>query len=148
MPVTPAGTIPPSDDDTLRLFGQLSSILTGDAALSDATVRRHLQTLQDPVHAANLTQVLQRFHELLEGYGNIVEGVGKRLIGDASLGPFVQKILLLWFTGQIPATTSASPPASQDDYFEALMWSAIGAHPPSLSDAYFGHWRYPPDEGR
>ena len=35
----------------------------------------------------------------------------------------------------------------QEDYFDALMWSVIGAHPPGLSDGYYGHWRYPPDVG-
>ena len=147
MPVTPAGTTPSSDDEALRLFGHLSCILTGDVALPEGAVRRHLRTLRDSGHAADLTQVLQRFHAVLESHGNIVDGVGRGLVDDVALGPFVKNILLLWFTGQLPSTTAAAPTASQDDYFEALMWSAIGAHPPGLSDAYFGHWRYPPDEG-
>jgi hypothetical protein len=142
--VTPAGTTPPSDDEPSRLFAELSSILTGDAALPEAAVHRHLLTLRAPAYATGLTQVLERFHQLQHAEGNLVEAVGQHLLGDAALGPFVKQVLMLWFTGQIPGTTSTN----QDDYFEALMWSAIGAHPPGMSDAYFGHWRYPPDGGR
>jgi hypothetical protein len=79
--------------------------------------------------------------------GDIVEAVRKGLVNDASLALLVRKIILLWYTGSID--TGQGPPTlgSQDDYFEALMWSAVGAHPPGLSDGYFGHWRYPADLG-
>ena len=142
----PGGSTSLTDDDATRLFGQLSAILTGDAALAAAAVRRHLKTLQHAADGGGVAHVLQRFRDLKESQGNIVEGVRNQLVNDASLGPLVKNILLLWFTGQIPPPGTQAA-ASQDDYFEALMWSAVGAHPPGLSDAYFGHWRYPPDEG-
>ena len=144
--MTPAGSASLSDDDAASLFGQLSALLTGDAALPAAAIRRHLKTVQDAAGAGDVAHVLQRFRDLTESQGNIVEAVRNQLVNDASLGPLVKNIILLWFTGQIPPP-GAPAAASQDDYFEALMWSAVGAHPPGLSDAYFGHWRYPPDEG-
>ena len=27
-----------------------------------------------------------------------------------------------------------------------LVWDAIGAHPPTLSNGYYGHWKYPPEQ--
>jgi hypothetical protein len=35
--------------------------------------------------------------------------------------------------------------ASADQYYRALVWEAIGAHPPTLSNGYYGHWKYPPE---
>ena len=34
---------------------------------------------------------------------------------------------------------------SADQYYRALVWDAIGAHPPTLSNGYYGHWKYPPE---
>jgi hypothetical protein len=129
-------------DTTLRLFCQLSSVLTGEVAVASATAKRHLKTLQDALGADQVAQVIRRFRDLEKSGGDIVQGVKDQLFGDPSLNPLVKKIVLLWFTGQVGVTL-----ASQDDYYEALMWAAVGAHPPALSDAYFGHWRYPPDVG-
>jgi hypothetical protein len=130
-----------------RLFGELSSVLTGEAAVAVPTAERHLKTLREAVGAGQIDAVLRRFGELKDQGGDIVEAVRKGLVNDASLGLLVRKIILLWYTGSID--TGQGPPTlgSQDDYFEALMWSAVGAHPPGLSDGYFGHWRYPADVG-
>ena len=134
-------------DNLSSLFGELSSVLTGEAVLAPLTVERHLKTLRDTVGAGQIDAILWRFGELKDQGGEIVQAVRDGLVNDASLGPLVRKIILLWYTGLID--TGQGPPTlgSQDDYFEALMWSAVGAHPPGLSDGYFGHWRYPADVG-
>jgi hypothetical protein len=106
-----------------------------------------LKTLRDTLGAGQIDTILRCFGELKDQGGEITRAVRDGLVNDSALGPLVRKIILLWYAGLID--TGQGPPAlgSQDDYFEALMWSAVGAHPPGLSDGYFGHWRYPPDVG-
>ena len=79
--------------------------------------------------------------------GDLVRAVQEKLANDPALGPTVKSIVILWFTGQLQLGQNAAGAATGDDYFQALMWSCIGSHPPALSDGYFGHWRYPPDSG-
>lgn len=93
-----------------------------------------------------MDDVLQRFREIKAAGGDLVAAVRTKLIPDARLTHTVKTIVLLWFTGQIDGASGASP-SGEADFFEALMWSVIGAHPPAFSDGYFGHWRYPPDTG-
>jgi hypothetical protein len=67
-------------------------------------------------------------------------------MGDTNLGPLAREIIVLWFTSAFFSedgkTSTFDTPAQ---YFSALMWSAMHAHPPGLSGGYFGHWKYPPD---
>jgi len=134
-------------DNLASLFCGLSLVLTGEAVVAASTAERHLKTLRDTLGAGQIDAILRRFGELKDQGGEITQAVRDGLVRDPNLGPLVRKITLLWYTGLID--TGQGPPAlgSQDDYFEALMWSAVGAHPPGLSDGYFGHWRYPPDVG-
>jgi hypothetical protein len=134
-------------NNLLSLFGELSAVLTGEPAVAVLTAERHLKTLRDAAGAGQIDAVLRRFGELKGQGGDIIQAVGEGLVNDASLGLLVRKIILLWYTGLID--TGQGPPTlgSQDDYFEALMWPAVGAHPPGWSDGYFGHWRYPADVG-
>jgi hypothetical protein len=136
-----------NSDDLANLFCGLSAVLTGEAVVAASTAERHLKTLRDTLGADQIDAILRRFGELKGQGGEITRAVRDRLVNDQALGPLVRKIILLWYTGLID--TGQGPPAlgSQDDYFESLMWSAVGAHPPGLSDGYFGHWRYPPDVG-
>jgi hypothetical protein len=133
-------------EGALSLFVELSSVLIGQPA-DPATARRHFATLQGASKDHPLGPVFQRFRAVKAAGGDIVQGVKDRLVNDAALGPLVKTVMSLWFTGQ-QAGQGAPVFASQDDYFQALMWSCVGAHPPALSDGYFGHWRYPPDTGR
>jgi hypothetical protein len=136
-----------NNDSFAGLFCELSSVLTGEGAVAASTAERHLKTLRATVGGGQIDAVLQRFGALKNQGGDIVQAVRDGLVNDPSWGALVKKIILLWYTGLID--TGQGPPAleSQDDYFEAMMWSAVGAHPPGLSDGYFGHWRYPPDVG-
>lgn len=131
----------------LGLFSELSCILTGESAVAARSAQRHLKTLQFALGADEMNQILQVFRKLKAGHGDIVQAVKDKLVDDTALGPVVKKIIILWFTGQVTTSAGTPAPATQDDFFEALMWSAAGSHPPALSDGYFGHWRYPPDVG-
>jgi hypothetical protein len=132
---------------SLSLFSELSCILTGEPTVASSSAQRHLKTLQSVLGADMMNKILERFRKLKPGHGDIVQAVKEKLVDDSSLGPPVKKIIILWFTGRIMTDAGTPAPATQDDYFEALMWSAAGSHPPALSDGYFGHWRYPPNVG-
>ena len=133
-------------DNLASLFCGLSSVLTGEPVVAASTAERHLKTLRDTLGASQIDTILRCFGELKDQGGESTRAVRDGLVNDSALGPLVRKIILLWYTGLID-TGQGPPLGSQDDYFEALMWSAVGAHPPGLSDGYFGHWRYPPDVG-
>lgn len=138
--------MPTSNDELSCVFCELSAVLTGEAAVSPVIAERHLKTLRASDYAEHIDAMLRRFAELILGGGDPVRLIEDHLINDATFGPSVKAVLLLWYTGSIGTGPSASP-GSQEDYFDALMWSVIGAHPPGLSDGYYGHWRYPPDVG-
>ena len=131
--------------DSLGLFIELSSLLVG-VAVARIPAQRHFSALKS-ADSRQLHQVLVRFRQLKAAGGDIVRTVQEKLANDAALGPAVKSIVILWFTGQLQLGLNAAGAAIGDDYFQALMWSCIGSHPPALSDGYFGHWRYPPDTG-
>lgn len=81
------------------LFGELSSVLTGEPAVAVLTAERHLKTLRDAVGAGQIDAVLRRLGELKGQGGDIVEAVREGLVNDASLGLLVRKIILLWYRG-------------------------------------------------
>ena len=128
-----------------RLFVTLSEILTG-GQISRRTAMRHLATLRAALGSAAIQALLKKFQSL-ESSSDLVRGVAEEIVADPVFGPIVKAVTLLWFTGVVSAPNGVPAAATQEDYFEALMWSAVGAHPPAFSDGYFGHWRYPPDEG-
>lgn len=138
--------MPTSNDELSCVFCELSTVLTGEAGVSPVIAERHLKTLRASDHAEHIDAMLRRFAELILGGGDPVRLIEDHLINDGRFGPSVKAVLLLWYTGSIGTGSSVSP-GSQEDYFDALMWSVIGAHPPGLSDGYYGHWRYPPDVG-
>lgn len=45
----------------------------------------------------------------------------------------------------LPGANVADRPIPED-YFEAVVWHVIQAHPPGLSGGYFAHWHYPPED--
>ena len=131
--------------DALGLFIELSSLLVGET-VARIPAQRHFSALKS-ADSHQLHQVLVRFRQLKAAGGDTVRAVQDKLANDAALGPAVKSIMILWFTGQLQLGLNAAAAATGDDYFQALMWSCIGSHPPALSDGYFGHWRYPPDTG-
>ena len=54
------------------------------------------------------------------------------------------------YTGILPDADGRPDPAQTEiderDYFEAVLWPVIQAHPRALSGGYFGHWHYPPED--
>jgi hypothetical protein len=82
------------------------------------------------------------------------EGGTSAIFADAEIAGHARAIIYCLFTGVLPDAkgeelTAATPAPDLDDpedYFEAVLWRVVQAHPPGLSGGYFGHWRYPPED--
>ena len=82
--------------------------------------------------------------------------VKKRILTSVKYAPLARNIILLWYNAiwyQLPPgwTTQHGANALDQDhvvsakaYPEALIWQAIGAHPPAAKPQGFGAWALPP----
>ena len=126
----------------LEVFIRLSELLTGyvelDRELAEAYFVRSADHLK-PV----FDQLLEQFHNLESPGRDPTERVRTDILAHPSLGPPARTLLMLWFTGGFLLPEQTWQMASAEQYYRALMWDAIGAHPPTLSNGYFGHWKYP-----
>ena len=133
-----------SDRDPLSIFVRLSRVLTGKETLDpDLSVayfeRAHVEL------TTNLDTLLGRFAALESSGRDPVGAVRDEIMPDPTLGSAAKVILLLWYIGGIKNVGGDWVMQSPDQYYRALVWDAIGAHPPTLSNGYFGHWKYPPE---
>jgi hypothetical protein len=95
---------------------------------------------------ATLDKLLDLFEERLNAGDDPATIVKDELFPDPKLGPLARTVLLLWYIGGIQNPGSGDwELTSAEHYYRALVWEAIGAHPPTLSNGYFGHWKYPPE---
>lgn len=128
----------------LASFVRLSAVLVGEENLPDDLAAMYFaqakSTLKDKLGA-----LLKRFDESLHGGKDPVTVVREHILPDADLGAVAEVILALWYTGGIQNAAGDWDVVSADRYYRALVWDAIGAHPPTLSNGYFGHWKYPPE---
>lgn len=128
-------------------FRQLSQTLTGEAELEAGRVSGLMDRLRRDPDGVHLDRLLQIYEEILSTGKDLEAEIKSRVLGDATLQRLAISIVLLWYTGDVyPHSTPAAPnPATEEQYFSALLWKIISAHPPGLSGGYFGHWTYPPD---
>lgn len=129
------------------LFLRVSHGLTGcgelSATLSDSYFARLTSTESE---RRELSELLATFGDLVQHGASDGEAAAK--LTGGSTATLVRRILVLWYTG---AVLDANDKLNYDErdptpWFAALMWRAMGAHPPGLSGGYFGYWRYPPEE--
>ncbi len=129
----------------LASFVRLSTVLVGEENLPDDLAGIYLaqakSTLKDKLGA-----LLTRFDELLHGGKDAVTVIRDHILPDADFGATARVILVLWYTGGIQNAAGDWEVVSADRYYRALVWDAIGAHPPTLSNGYYGHWKYPPEQ--
>jgi hypothetical protein len=129
----------------LASFDQLSAVLVGEETLPDDLAAIYFaqakSTLKD-----KLSALLTRFDELLHGGKDPVTVIRDHILPDAELGATARVILALWYTGGIQNAAGDWEVVSADRFYRALVWDAIGAHPPTLSNGYYGHWKYPPEQ--
>ena len=125
-------------------FLKLSSVLVGQK-LDVHLAEEYFEKVRE-ADAASLDKLLDRFQERVEAGDDPVTVVKAALLPDPKLGPVARTILLLWYIGGIQNPGSGDwEMTSAEHYYRALVWEAIGAHPPTLSNGYFGHWKYPPE---
>lgn len=125
-------------------FLQLSRVLTAqdlDVHLAEAYLERATKASGE-----DLDTLLGLFQTRMKAGDDPVKVVKDTLLPHPTLGPVTKMIVLLWYTGGIQNPASGDwEMTSADHYYRALVWKAIGAHAPTLSNGYFGHWKYPPE---
>ena len=127
----------------LQLFLQLSSVLTAEPSLPVDLVEIYFNRARQNL-GAKLDVLLDRFGTLLAaGNRDVVNIVHDEILASPDHGPVAKTILLLWYIGGIQNAAGDWEMQSADQYYRALVWDAIGAHPSTLSNGYFGHWKYP-----
>jgi hypothetical protein len=130
----------------LEDFLDLSRVLTGDEALSVDLAKKFIERVGAEPSGKYLPDLVEVWRRIRSAGGDIEGDVQKQIMSDANLGPLAKLIVFLWYTGGIPNAAGTDWRFGEaDEYFSALVWSAIKAHPPALSRGYFGHWKYPPE---
>lgn len=131
-------------DPDLPAFLALSRALTGVDELDPSLAGELLARIRAASEAARLPDLLARFGAILAGGGDPTAGIDAGIMAAAELAPLARQITLLWYTSAFESAgrwTFGTP----RQYFGALLWPIIGAHPPALSGGYFGYWKYPPE---
>jgi hypothetical protein len=123
-------------------FHQLSLVLTAARVLPSDLVQSHFKHAEEEL-GSKLTELLDRFATLTENGRDPVQVIREEILTDANLGPTAKTVLLLWYIGGVRNAAGDWEVQSADHYYRALVWDAIGAHPPTLSNGYYGHWKYP-----
>jgi hypothetical protein len=126
-------------------FMDLSRVLTAEEQLDREIATQYLERIGQEPAGRQLEELLRVFREITSGGENVVEGVRARIMGDDSLAPLAQMIVILWFTSVILDDKGDWKFDRPEQYFSGLMWGAVHAHVPGLSGGYHGHWRYPPE---
>jgi hypothetical protein len=116
----------------------------------------YLAAVEKVVGAALLKSLLMEWSKIRALPGGRVEELRKRILGDERFGPVARNIIKLWYSGiwyELPSewierfgatTANAAFIPSPTAYTEALMWVAIGSHPPGAKAPGYGSWADPP----
>jgi len=129
---------------SLASFAKLCAVLVGRKNVPDDLAQVYFHRARIELKD-QLDAVLGRFDDLVRAGRDPVLAVRSDLLPDAKFGATVKVILLLWYIGGIQNATGDWVMGSADQYYRALVWEDIGAHPPTLSNGYYGHWKYPPE---
>jgi hypothetical protein len=126
-----------------QLFLRLSSVLTAERSLPADLVEIYFERAQETL-GPKLDVLLGRFGtSLATGSRDAIDIVREEILASPDHGPVAKVVLLLWYIGGMQNAAGDWEMQSADQYYRALVWDAIGAHPPTLSNGYFGHWKYP-----
>ena len=125
-------------------FCRLSAALIGEAVVPDERARGHYERAMVEWRDS-LTALLLKFDAARAAGKDDVAVVREDLLPNAEVGATAKNLLLLWYTGGIQNAAGDWQISTADQYYFALVWEAIGAHAPALSNGYYGHWKYPPE---
>jgi hypothetical protein len=129
----------------LASFVRLSAALVGEETLPDDLAAIYFAQAKADLKD-KLGALLTRFDELSHGGKDSATVIRDHILPDPDLGAAARVILALWYTGGIQNAAGDWEVVSADRFYRALVWDAIGAHPPTLSNGYYGHWKYPPEQ--
>jgi hypothetical protein len=135
---------PGAAEKQVARFARFSMILTSNQNLPADLAKSY----SDRAHAQlgdRLERLLRKFEDGIKAGKDPEAAIREDILPDVELGPAAKVVLLLWYIGGIQNPAGDWEMASADQYYRALVWEAIGAHPPTLSNGYYGHWKYPPE---
>lgn len=142
------------------LFLDLSALLTGFdrvQLLGTGVAGSYLRTLEDVLPEDVLSDLFAAYERLPADEGREA-AVARDILGDPSLGPVAQNMIILWYSGAwtaLPddwrAAHGTSPldadrVISPEAYVAGLQWVAAGAHTVGARQQGFGAWALPPEE--
>jgi hypothetical protein len=143
------------------LFLDLSALLTGFdrvQLLGTGVADSYLQTLEDVVPDAVLSDLFAAY-EALPTDGARDAAVARDILGDPTLGPVAENLIILWYCGSWTALPDdwrgahGSSPLDTDRvispeaYVAGLQWTAAGAHAMGARQQGFGAWALEPEGG-
>jgi len=133
------------EDPQFASFLRLSLALVGRTKLDlDLAATFYQRARQRP--EVKLEALLAFFDATVASERNPADGEAvQKILSSPEFGPPAKQILLLWYLGGFQDADHNWEVESADQYYRALIWETIGAHPPTLSNGYFGHWKYPPE---
>jgi hypothetical protein len=136
----------------VQSFRAFSERLTGFDALRPELARAHLgrASVSELGCGGALVELLDRWDQAVAAN---TTGAFNEVIGTQD--ELCKSLIFLWYTSTWPLPNPGNPlllsarvDVADDDpaiTLQALMWTAISAHPPMLTGGYFGYWRYPPE---
>jgi D-sorbitol dehydrogenase-like protein len=131
-------------NDPADTFQRLSVVLTGEADLDGSLVPGLIERLRREPEGSHLDRLLELFEGIVASGGDLEGQIESRIMADAELQALAVNIVLLWYLGDLRRPRAGNPP-TEEQYFGAILWRIVRAHPPALSGGYFGQWTYPPD---
>ncbi len=148
----------------LEQFLNLSIVLTGFNKVelqSTGVAREYLNLLMEMAGEGLCFELWAETQGLYAKHdGDLIRlerEVCRGILNDEKYGPLARNIILLWYNAiwyQLPPDWTARHGANALDqdhvvsaraYPEALIWPAIGAHPPAAKPQGFGAWSLPPE---
>jgi len=130
--------------DPADTFRRLSEVLTGQPDLDGSLVPGLIQRLRREPEGAHLDRLLGLFEEIVAAGVDVEGQIASRIMPDPDLQGLAVNMVLLWYLGDLRRPRAGNPP-TEEQYFGAILWRIVRAHPPGLSGGYFGQWTYPPD---
>jgi hypothetical protein len=132
-----------SANGDLGLFIELSSRLTG-VAVEEDIAGEYLARVRAEPFGDKIDPLIALFRSLKANPADLEAAIRSQIVESAEFGVLANQLTLLWYTSAF-LDTDKWKFGTPDQYFRALIWPAVGAHPPALSGGYFGYWKYPPE---
>jgi hypothetical protein len=136
---------PPPPSQWLPAFIALSEFLTAFDDLNDdpALAQVYLDLLVKSAGSAGVEALLNKWNGIATSeIVGLESRVAKEIMGDATLGPLAQKLIILWYNATIDGQQQ------KDQYTRGRVWDAIMAHPMGYATENTPfYWQFYPEDG-